>query len=467
MVDHIAYHNHTMEQSHERVVADVVLKKKKVNLKCIHDKHKHYCRICSPTSFCRHGRPKRSCIDCGTGRCLHKKIKTNCRVCSPCRYCIHDIVKWTCKECSPNSVCEHGKLKRQCTNCGTRRCLHNKTKSQCKECSPKTFCVHEVRKAACVECGGSSVCVHGRRKDTCRECPCCYMHLCKRPVAKSTGRTTAYQWKEIEKPETGTEIYNDLLASALLQKPEFNRAELDRFDQEFFYNTYIKVGEKFYTPAGTCSTCARAKQRSRFKGNERVLHYSLKRQGVTLTAAPRTGARKKKEMRILDVLDTSDISQVNDKTAENRDSTCERAEFRPDFQVKHANEELITIYIEVDENQHKRTTTACELSRLNDLLTSFQLQRHLVVLRYNPDPFNMGEKRVTCRELPRKEREDILMRELNQVIAQAADPANFKDILTVIYIAFDCDCTTPCGYVHIDRFADQNAIREAYDRAGL
>jgi len=286
-------------------------------------------------------------------------------------------------------------------------------------------------------------------------------------VAKSTGRTTAYQWKEIEKPETGTEIYNDLLASALLQKPEFNRAELDRFDQEFFYNTYIKVGEKFYTPAGTCSTCARAKQRSRFKGNERVLHYSLKRQGVTLTAAPRTGARKKKEMRILDVLDTSDISQVNDKTAENRDSTCERAEFRPDFQVKHANEELITIYIEVDENQHKRTTTACELSRLNDLLTSFQLQRHLVVLRYNPDPFNMGEKRVTCRELPRKEREDILMRELNQVIAQAADPANFKDILTVIYIAFDCDCTTPCGYVHIDRFADQNAIREAYDRAGL
>jgi len=286
-------------------------------------------------------------------------------------------------------------------------------------------------------------------------------------VAKSTGRTTAYQWKEIEKPETGTEIYNDLLASALLQKPEFNRAELDRFDQEFFYNTYIKVGEKFYTPAGTCSTCARAEQRSRFKGNERVLHYSLKRQGVTLTAAPRTGARKKKEMRILDVLDTSDISQVNDKTAENRDSTCERAEFRPDFQVKHANEELITIYIEVDENQHKRTTTACELSRLNDLLTSFQLQRHLVVLRYNPDPFNMGEKRVTCRELPRKEREDILMRELNQVIAQAADPANFKDILTVIYIAFDCDCTTPCGYVHIDRFADQNAIREAYDRAGL
>ena len=169
----------------------------------------------------------------------------------------------------------------------------------------------------------------------------------------------------------------------------------------------------------------------------------------------------------MDVLDTNDISHINDRAAKNRDATCERSDNRPDFQVKHANDELITIYIEVDENQHKRTTTACELSRLNDLLTSFQLQRHLVVLRYNPDPFNMGEKHMTCRELSRKEREDILMRELNQVIAQATDPANFKDILTVIYIAFDCDCTTPCGYVHIDRFADQNAICEAHARAGL
>ena len=216
-----------------------------------------------------------------------------------------------------------------------------------------------------------------------------------------------------------------------------------------------------------CFTCTRDEERSRLEGNEKIVHYSLKRQGITLAAVPRTGARKLKEMRVLDVLDTNDISQVNDKRAKNRDTSCERSTFRPDFQVKHGNDELVTIYVEVDENQHKRTTTACELSRLNDLLTSFQLQRHLVVLRYNPDPFNMGEKRITCKELPRKEREDILMRELNQVITQAADPANFKDVLTVIYIGFDCDCTTECGYVHTDRFKDQNAIREAHARAGL
>jgi len=214
-------------------------------------------------------------------------------------------------------------------------------------------------------------------------------------------------------------------------------------------------------------TCTKNEQRSRFQGNERVLHYSLKQQGVTLKPVPRTGAHKKKEMRILDVLDTNDISQINDRAAKNRDSNCEKSDNRPDFQVKHAFDELTTIYIEVDEHQHKRTTTACELTRLNNLLTSFQLQRHLVVIRYNPDPFNMGDKRMTCKELPRKEREGILMRELKQVITQAADPANFKDVLTVIYIAFDCDCTTPCGYVHIDRFEDQNAIREAHARAGL
>jgi len=286
-------------------------------------------------------------------------------------------------------------------------------------------------------------------------------------VAKSTGRTTAFQWQETEKPETGTEIYNDLLSYALSKKLDFNQAELQNFDEDFSYDTYIKAGEKFYTPAGTCSTCARDEQRSRFKGNERVLHYSLKRQGVTLTTVSRTGAHKKKEMRIMDVLDTNNISQVNDKAAKNRDSTCERSENRPDFQVKHANDELVTIYVEVDENQHKRTTTACELSRLNDLLTSFQLQRHLVVLRYNPDPFNMGDKHITCKELPRKERENLLMRELNQIITQAADPTNFKDVLTVIYIGFDCDCTTPCGYVHIDRFVDQQAISEAHARSGL
>jgi hypothetical protein len=146
----------------------------------------------------------------------------------------------------------------------------------------------------------------------------------------------------IQQPTTGNEIYNDLLASALLQKLEFNSGELEKFQEDFFYDSYIKVGEKYYKPVGLCVSCARGERRSRFKGNERIVHYSLKRQGITLTAVSRTAARKKKEMRILDVLDTNDISQVNDKRAKNRDSECDRSAYRPDFQVKHANDELIT-----------------------------------------------------------------------------------------------------------------------------
>ena len=372
-----------MEQSHEGVVVDVVFKKKRVALKCIHGTQKQYCRICSPNSFCVHDRRKSVCMDCGTGQCLHKKNKRICRVCSPQTFCKHDVQKLQCKECSPDSLCEHGNIvhcihcernrcshnkmksscrvcspnafckhgkgrgkcrdchpnsfcehsykkgrcrhcstnsfcehgreKELCKECGTDRCVHNIQKKACRDCSAKTFCVHEVRKASCVECGGASICEHSQNRSQCKKCPRCYVHLCERPVAKSTGRTTAYQWQETDNPETGTEIYNDLLASALLTKSEFNQTDLDRFDQEFFYDSYIKAGEKFYTPAGTCFTCARDEQRSRFKGNERVLHYSLKRQGVTLTTVPRTGARKKKEMRIMDVLDTNDIPQVNDK----------------------------------------------------------------------------------------------------------------------------------------------------------
>jgi len=78
----------------------------------------------------------------------------------------------------------------------------------------------------------------------------------------------------------------------------------------------------------------------------------------------------------------------------------------------------------------------------------------------------VGGKRMTCRELPLVEREKLLLRELNRVKELAADPGNFKNILTVFYIAFDCDCTTPCGYVHTDRYEDQAAISKAYINMG-
>jgi len=98
---------------------------------------------------------------------------------------------------------------------------------------------------------------------------------------------------------------------------------------------------------------------------------------LTLTSLSKTGAHKKKEMKIKKMLDINDIDSMHDKREVNRESTCESSANRPDFQVTHENDELVTIYTEVDENQHKSIESTCELSRLNNLLTSFELQRHL------------------------------------------------------------------------------------------
>jgi len=292
--------------------------------------------------------------------------------------------------------------------------------------------------------------------------------MCEKRAVLSTGSVAGYSWRVIElEPATGTEIHNDVLAAALLEKVEFTNADLDRFGEDFFYDSYIKVGDKYYAPAGACARCALDERWSRIQGGERILHRWLEKQGVALIKVPKpTGIRKKKETKIKEMLDSNDIGHLNDRREENRDGTCESSSNRPDFQVRHEHAELVTIYIEVDEHQHRSIKSTCELSRLNNLLACFEYQRHLVVLRYNPDPFNMGGKRMTCRELPLLEREKLLLRELNRVKEQAADPGNFKDILTVIYIAFDCDCTTPCGYVHTDRYEDQAAISKMYMSMG-
>jgi len=199
-----------------------------------------------------------------------------------------------------------------------------------------------------------------------------------------------------------------------------------------------------------------------------MLHQWLEKQGVALIKVPKSpGVHKEKETKIKEVLDSNDIGHLNDRREENRDGSCESSSNRPDFQVRHDHAELLTIYIEVDEHQHRSIKSTCELSRLNNLLACFEYQRHLVVIRYNPDPFTVGGKRMTCKELPLVEQERLLMGELNRVKELAPDPTNFKDILTVIYIAFDCDCTTPCGYVHTDRYEDQSAISKAYEKMGL
>jgi Ran GTPase-activating protein (RanGAP) involved in mRNA processing and transport len=64
------------------------------------------------------------------------------------------------------------------------------------------------------------------------------------------------RWKEVgmEKPKTGAEIENSELAAALEQKSEFGQREFDTFKvDKFSCDCYIKVDDKYFTPAATRS----------------------------------------------------------------------------------------------------------------------------------------------------------------------------------------------------------------------
>ena len=178
--------------------------------------------------------------------------------------------------------------------------------------------------------------------------------------------------------------------------------------------------------------------------------------------------QKVKENRVKTFLQDNQIPFVQDRTVLDRDSSCEKSASRPDFQVQHTHQELVNIYVEIDENQHQARsyTDTCELLRLNNIITSHQFRRPLVVLRYNPDAFTVGDEQITCKQLPRKNKEAILLRELKHVMRAAEFPENFPALLKVIKIGYDCECvsTTECGFVHSTNYPEQESIRQTYSQ---
>lgn len=70
---------------------------------------------------------------------------------------------------------------------------------------------------------------------------------------KTDFRPQFLRWDDAgpEKPKLGTEISNLKLQSALLVKSEFTKEEWDRFgiDSHLSYNSYIKVGNKYFKTA--------------------------------------------------------------------------------------------------------------------------------------------------------------------------------------------------------------------------
>jgi len=285
----------------------------------------------------------------------------------------------------------------------------------------------------------------------------------------SNSNTPAYTWQKVvggQEPSNGTEIHNTNLAAALQIKMDFSIKELNCFGEDFYYDSYIKVDNTYYTPAGTCRKCHHRQYHTRNNAAANHLRHSLKKCGFITKQLPKTGVRKIKEMKIKNTLDEHEIESIHDRAVLDRDNSCDNSASRPDFQVQHAHQELVTICVEVDEHQHKTYTDTCELVRLNNIVISHQFRRPLVILRYNPDAFTVGDERITCKQLPRKDKEAILLRELKDVMRAAEFPESFPALLKVIKIGYDCECvsTTECGFVHSTNYPDQESIRQTYSQ---
>src|SRR5438132_1617017 len=62
--------------------------------KCVHDKRKDRCKICSD-NFCIHNKNKYYCYQCeGKGSCIHDKEKARCKICYGNFFCIHGKQKY-------------------------------------------------------------------------------------------------------------------------------------------------------------------------------------------------------------------------------------------------------------------------------------------------------------------------------------------------------------------------------------
>ncbi len=66
--------------------------------------------------------------------------------------------------------------------------------------------------------------------------------------------TLGFKWRETgsKQPSTGTEIKNDVLAAALLEKVEFKKEEWEQFQVvNLSSENYIKAGNCYFKPSGT------------------------------------------------------------------------------------------------------------------------------------------------------------------------------------------------------------------------
>ncbi len=454
-----------VEEKAESVIENIVEKKDEEKTRgekvsgrnCEHNKHRYYCIICTPSTFCDHKRRKTSCkecltgnqicehknvrtecVDCGGGStCPHKSKKRYCQICSPQSFCLHKKLTYRCRICNKGSgaYCIHEKRKEICVKClGSSICIHLKVRDRCVLCKGSGICQHNVQKSSCKHCGNIVKCEHNIRKNKCKQCnrdKLCshgnWSYRCK----QCFGKNICVHWKHI-----GNCVECGKVEICVHNK----RKEICIPCKGSRICAHNKLKHR-------CKECnGRALCKSEFcemTKNQKYDDYCVHCYIHLFPDNPLSSNYRTKEQTVVHFVkeEFSELDWICDKKV--YDGCSKR---RPDMFLDLGYQVII---VEVDENQHKAYDCSCENMRLMEISKDID-HRPLIFIRFNPDTYYEGEKMIescwginkkgicTIKQKKKKEWEERLDT-LRAIIEYWIDEENeCEKTVEVIQLFYDC-----------------------------
>jgi hypothetical protein len=224
---------------------------------------------------------------------------------------------------------------------GSSICQHKKYKRTCKTCKGSRICKHGLGKQYCKECG--SFCEHGRQKHYCIQCG--GASICKHGLRKARCR--------------------DCKGS------EFCEHEIRKSHCK-------KCGGTRLCKSEWCETV----------GNNKYDKYCFRCYIHLFPHKPVCKNYKTKEYAVVEFVKNNfeNYDWIHDKKIVDGCSSK-----RPDILLDLGYQVLV---IEIDENQHETYDSSCENKRLM-LLCQDVNYRPVIFIRFNPDGYYNGNKKIT------------------------------------------------------------------------
>lgn len=226
--------------------------------------------------------------------------------------------------------CPHGLRRSCCKDCGGGEiCIHGRWRLICKDCKGSQICDHGREKRVCIECDGTGICDHGRQKAQCKDCK---------------GSNYCEHGKQRQACAECTNFVCDIASCTLLGHRFAGVRSLQR---------HMQIRHTDNPKALT-------------KSKELDVHQALQRAGIEFEY------QKYLPFRSCGLASETAYAYI-------------------DFCIqKHWG----VILLECDEEQHSAYDSSCDVRRDFDSCASITLgsQHKAVVLRYNPDAFQIGGK---------------------------------------------------------------------------